>query len=120
MKRPFRQLLAVLAVAASLLLNAGAESALVFQTDFGLKDGAVSAMKGVAFGVSPTLKQFDLTHEIPAYNVWEAAFRLKQTTPTAGAKRASAPAGSRTVWPSVRLPCPCSCRSRMGSASRAI
>jgi hypothetical protein len=24
--------------------------ALVFQTDFGLKDGAVSAMKGVAFG----------------------------------------------------------------------
>ena len=58
-----------------------AESALVFQTDFGVKDGAVSAMKGVAFGVSPALKQFDLTHEIPAYNVWEAAFRLKQTSP---------------------------------------
>lgn len=56
-------------------------SALVFQTDFGLKDGAVSAMKGVAFGVDPNLRQFDLTHEIPAYNVWEAAFRLKQTVP---------------------------------------
>lgn len=54
-------------------------AALVFQTDFGLKDGAVSAMKGVAYAVDPDLRQFDLTHEIPAYNVWEAAFRLKQT-----------------------------------------
>ncbi|MBZ5857963.1 SAM hydrolase/SAM-dependent halogenase family protein [Flavihumibacter profundi] len=53
--------------------------ALVFQTDFGLKDGAVSAMKGVAFGVSPQLKQFDLTHEIPAFDIWQAAYRLQQT-----------------------------------------
>lgn len=51
----------------------------VFQSDFGLKDGAVSAMKGVAMGVSPDLKLFDLTHEIPAYNIWEAAYRLQQT-----------------------------------------
>ncbi|GAB3999306.1 S-adenosyl-l-methionine hydroxide adenosyltransferase family protein [Spirosoma daeguense] len=51
----------------------------VFQSDFGLKDGAVSAMKGVALGVSPSLKLFDLTHEIPAYNIWEAAYRLHQT-----------------------------------------
>ncbi|HEY5894638.1 MAG TPA: S-adenosyl-l-methionine hydroxide adenosyltransferase family protein [Chthoniobacterales bacterium] len=54
---------------------------LVFQTDFGLKDGAVSAMKGVAFQVNSELRMFDLTHEIPAYNIWEAAFRLKQTVP---------------------------------------
>lgn len=54
---------------------------IVFQTDFGLKDGAVSAMKGVAMGVSPDLKLFDLTHEIPAYNTWEAAYRLEQTVP---------------------------------------
>jgi S-adenosylmethionine hydrolase len=53
----------------------------VFQTDFGLKDGAVSEMKGVAMGVSPALKLFDLTHEIPAYNIWEAAYRLQQTVP---------------------------------------
>ncbi len=52
---------------------------IVFQSDFGLKDGAVSAMKGVATGVSPDLKLFDLTHEIPAYNIWEAAYRLEQT-----------------------------------------
>lgn len=78
MKRFFHLAFAVLAGVTDV---AHAESALVFQTDFGLKDGAVSAMKGVAFGVSPALKQFDLTHEIPAYNVWEAAFRLKQATP---------------------------------------
>lgn len=53
----------------------------VFQSDFGLKDGAVSAMKGVANGVSTDLKLYDLTHEIPAYNIWEAAFRLEQTVP---------------------------------------
>jgi S-adenosylmethionine hydrolase len=51
----------------------------VFQSDFGLKDGAVSEMKGVAMGVSPDLKLFDLTHEIPAYNIWEAAYRLEQS-----------------------------------------
>lgn len=55
------------------------KAALVIQTDFGLKDGAVSAMKGVAFGVDRDLKVFDLTHEIPAYNIWEAAYRLHQT-----------------------------------------
>lgn len=59
--------------------GAFANEALVFQTDFGLKDGAVSAMKGVAFGVDRTLPLHDLTHEIPAYNIWEASYRLYQT-----------------------------------------
>ena len=53
----------------------------VFQSDFGLKDGAVSAKKGVAIGVDSSLKLFDLTHDIPAYNIWEAAYRLEQTVP---------------------------------------
>lgn len=53
----------------------------VFQTDFGIKDGAVSAMKGVAAGVDASLQLYDLTHEIPAYNIWEAAYRLQQTAP---------------------------------------
>jgi S-adenosylmethionine hydrolase len=51
----------------------------VMQSDFGLKDGAVAAMKGVAVGVSPDLKIYDITHEVPAYNIWEAAYRLNQT-----------------------------------------
>ena len=52
--------------------------AVVFQSDFGLKDGAVSAMKGVALSVDDHLQLFDLTHEIPAFNTWEAAYRLYQ------------------------------------------
>ncbi len=52
---------------------------LVLQTDFGLCDGAVSAMYGVALSVDPNLKIYDLTHEIPQYNIWEGSYRLYQT-----------------------------------------
>lgn len=52
--------------------------AIVFLTDFGLKDGTVAEMKGVALSVEPSLQLFDLTHEIPSYNIWEAAYRLDQ------------------------------------------
>jgi len=50
----------------------------VLQTDFGVKDGAVAAMRGVGYGVSADLVIADLTHEIPVYNIWEAAYRLNQ------------------------------------------
>lgn len=63
----------------SVKLSSAQNKIVVFQSDFGLKDGAVSAMKGVSMGVSTDLKLFDLTHEIPAYNIWEAAYRLEQT-----------------------------------------
>jgi S-adenosylmethionine hydrolase len=53
--------------------------AVVLQSDFGLKDGAVAAMKGVAVSVSDDLRIFDLTHEIPPFNIWEAAYRLNQS-----------------------------------------
>lgn len=52
---------------------------LVYQTDFGLVDGAVSAMYGVAYSVNPELKIHDLTHDITPYNIWEASYRLIQT-----------------------------------------
>ena len=55
------------------------KEALVIMTDFGVKDAAVATMKGVAFGVDHKIAVFDLTHEIPTYNIWEAAYRLKQT-----------------------------------------
>ncbi|GAA9856530.1 S-adenosyl-l-methionine hydroxide adenosyltransferase family protein [Helicobacter pylori] len=61
------------------LSSVHANNALILQTDFSLKDGAVSAMKGVAFSVDSNLKIFDLTHEIPPYNIWEGAYRLYQT-----------------------------------------
>lgn len=52
---------------------------LVFQTDFGLVDGAVSAMYGVAYTVNPDLRIHDLTHDITPFNIWEASYRLIQT-----------------------------------------
>lgn len=54
-------------------------SALVIQSDFGLSDGAVSAMYGVAYSVASDLRIHDLTHDIPPYDVWEASYRLVQT-----------------------------------------
>jgi S-adenosylmethionine hydrolase len=61
-----------------LSLNTQASEALVLQSDFGSKDAAVASMKGVAVGVAPDLAIYDLTHEIPAYNIWEASLRLAQ------------------------------------------
>lgn len=54
---------------------------LVFQSDFGLVDGAVSAMYGVAYSVEPCLRMHDLTHEITPFSIWEASYRLIQTIP---------------------------------------
>ena len=55
--------------------------ALVLQSDFGNKDAAVPSMKGVAVGVSPDIGIYDLTHEIPVFDIWEASLRLDQTAP---------------------------------------
>ncbi len=52
---------------------------LILQSDFGLADGAVSAMYGVAEGVCDSLRVYDLTHDIPQYDIWEASYRLIQT-----------------------------------------
>lgn len=52
---------------------------LILQSDFGLSDGAVSAMKGVARTVSQDIFISDLTHDIPPYDIWVASYRLYQT-----------------------------------------
>lgn len=52
---------------------------LVLQSDFGLVDGAVSAMIGVALQEEPALKIHQLTHEITPYNIFEGSYRLFQT-----------------------------------------
>jgi len=51
---------------------------LVFQSDFGNSDGAVSAMHGVANSVQSGIPIFEITHQIPQYNIWEASYRLLQ------------------------------------------
>ena len=67
----------LIAVAPLLLAPAmAAPKVLVLQTDFGLKDHAVAAMRGVARLVVADVLIDDLTHEIPAYDVWQASYRL--------------------------------------------
>ena len=63
------------------MMVSAAEHALVLQTDFGLRDGAVAAMRGVATGVSLRIPIHDLSHENTPFNIWEAAYRLKQAAP---------------------------------------
>jgi len=57
---------------------AHAKTPVVLMTDFGLQDGAVSAMKGVILGVDQSSVITDLTHNIEPFNVKEAAYRLQQ------------------------------------------
>jgi S-adenosylmethionine hydrolase len=74
----FKGLLLGVSIALSATL-ALARTPLVLMTDFGQADGAVSAMRGVAFGVDAGLNVADLTHEIPEYDIWTGAYRLFQT-----------------------------------------
>lgn len=76
---PMKSLLLLSVLLSAVRVCAG--HALVIQTDFGTKDGAVAAMKGVAFGVDSSLAIFDLSQENTPYDIWEAAYRLKQTAP---------------------------------------
>lgn len=73
--------LAALAIIFLLANPAWSQHALVLQSDFGNKDAAVPSMKGVAVGVSADIDIYDLTHEIPVFNIWEASLRLVQTAP---------------------------------------
>ena len=50
-------------------------------TDFGLSDHYAGAMKGVILGICPQAEIVDLSHEVGAYEVVEAAFLLAQTYP---------------------------------------
>jgi S-adenosylmethionine hydrolase len=79
MKKLYRKWSAIII---ALLFTVGSfaqNSIIVLQTDFGLKDGAVASMKGVMMQVDRSLQVFDLTHDIPAFNIWEGAYRLDQT-----------------------------------------
>jgi len=65
-----------------LLLLASAQAAwarapLVLYTDFGMADGAVAAVKGVAYSVSRDILISDLSHEDPG-SVFAGAYRLYQ------------------------------------------
>jgi S-adenosylmethionine hydrolase len=50
-------------------------------TDFGLADHYVAAMKGVILGICPAATLVDISHEIKAFGIMEAAFVLGQAYP---------------------------------------
>lgn len=53
----------------------------LFLTDFGLKDGAVAACKGVMVSIAPALRIVDLTHDIAPYDIQAAGEVLEQALP---------------------------------------
>ncbi|HZO19182.1 MAG TPA: S-adenosyl-l-methionine hydroxide adenosyltransferase family protein [Gemmatimonadaceae bacterium] len=53
----------------------------LFVSDFGTRDGAVAACKGVMWGVDPSLRVVDLTHDVPPYDIETAAEVLEQALP---------------------------------------
>jgi S-adenosylmethionine hydrolase len=50
-------------------------------TDFGVADHYVSAMKGVILGIYPDATLVDISHQIKAFQIEQAAFTLGQTYP---------------------------------------
>ena len=84
-----RALASLASLAALALIGAGvaaqaappALAPLLLQSDYGLQDGAVAELKGVAYTVSPALKVVDVTHLITPYDIREAAYRLRQVAP---------------------------------------
>jgi S-adenosylmethionine hydrolase len=75
-------------IAALFLLLLGCESpgaddaapapTILFLSDFGQKDGAVAVCKGVMIGIAPAARILDLTHDIPAYDIENAAEVIEQ------------------------------------------
>jgi hypothetical protein len=47
-------------------------------TDFGLTDPFVGIMKGVILGIAPGARLVDITHDVPSYDVSEAAFIVER------------------------------------------
>ena len=56
-------------------------STVLFLSDFGEKDGAVAACKGVMWSIEPGLRIVDLSHEVPPYDIETAAEVLEQAVP---------------------------------------
>lgn len=53
----------------------------LFLSDFGTRDGAVAACKGVMVGIAPDARIVDLTHDVPPYDIEAAGEVLEQALP---------------------------------------
>lgn len=54
---------------------------ITFTTDFGTSDHFVATMKAVVLGIAPQARIIDITHEVTAFEVVEAAYTLAQAYP---------------------------------------
>ena len=48
-------------------------------TDFGIHDHFVGTMKGVIYSINPNIEIVDITHQVAAYDIFDAAFALAQS-----------------------------------------
>jgi S-adenosylmethionine hydrolase len=56
-------------------------ASVLFLTDFGVRDGAVTVCKGVMWEIAPRLRIVDITHEIPPYDIETAGEVIEQALP---------------------------------------
>jgi S-adenosyl-L-methionine hydrolase (adenosine-forming) len=54
---------------------------LTLTTDFGLRDHYVGVMKGVILGRCPNARIIDISHGIPPFSLWPAAYTIDQAAP---------------------------------------
>ena len=71
----------VLATACAADAGRGAPGTVLFLTDFGVKDGAVAACKGVMLSIAPEARIVDLTHDVPPYDIEIAGEVIEQALP---------------------------------------
>lgn len=60
------------------MMTRGTSPVVTLTTDFGTSDGYLAAMKGVMLQQCPHARLIDITHDIPPYDMMEAAFVLRQ------------------------------------------
>lgn len=61
--------------------NAKYPATIVFMTDFGVVDDSVAICRGVMYGIMPTVRIVDLTHEVTPFSIFDGARYLYGATP---------------------------------------
>src|ERR1700757_3715165 len=54
---------------------------IVFMTDFGVVDDSVAICRGVMYGIMPTVRIVDLTHQVTPFSIFDGARFLYGATP---------------------------------------
>src|SRR5262245_28431097 len=65
--------------ASTLIITGMPRPLITLTTDFGLEDHFVGVMKGVILSIAPAAEIIDITHQVNAYEINEAAFVLSES-----------------------------------------